>query len=247
MKFCTSAFVLWFLTCLPIIQLQALEAGYQLNTVESTLDIVVQWQSHQNVLVVQPVFVEKHPLGNQKILKIAQSQNNDLNIQRFSFRLDRELKEIPEASIKIIRDGKEELIRVPNLPLEKTGSKLNFQYLLGGLFLIISLITLIALRSRKQTTQSPEPCFSREAAVEAIKRGNWSLLFEILSSDVSWKTELDGIPWQDWEQQWRFASRRMSDRDCELLVKTLQKSLKYNAEEESTTQEDEILQRVLNQ
>ena len=87
--------------------------------------------------------------------------------------------------------------------------------------------------------------FSRESAVQAAKTGNWSLLFEILSSNVPWRSELDGLPLEQWQQQWQFASREPSTTDRQKIIESLQRSNDDELREIVINKEDKILSEVL--
>ncbi len=223
----------------------ALSAWFDLDSSRVELHLVVQWQSTENIVVLNPVFSEDHPLFNVRASNTIQEQKGRVTEQRRTYVLDELWGAIPQASVKILNSGKVEELNIGSIQLAQ---QKNF----WGLSVIVLLLTcglciILAwfVRRSKSRSMKPEPAFSRETAVQAAKGSNWSLLFEILSSNVPWRSQLGDLPWEQWQQQWQFASREPSDRDRQLLIQLLQQSNANELREIIISEEEQVLSEVL--
>lgn len=245
MKFCIvvlTALYAWFFSLTSASQ--AAKAGYEIGPGNSSVKISVTWNTEQSILVMQPIFKEDHPLYGLKMKNKVQWQNGDQSHQSMNYDLDSALRHLPEASVKVLVSGAEQMLAVEAISLQRKENKYFLVLATSLIFILICSILFFYVKHRR-TISIPNESFSRESAVEAVKRKNWSLLFEILSSDIPWKAELHDLPWEDWKQQWSFASREVSEKNCSLLIKVLQDSEKATAENQSLEEEEEILGTIL--
>ena len=207
--------------------------------------MVVQWQSTEDVVVLNPIFSEDHPLFNARAFNTIQEQKGRITEQRRTYVLDELWDAIPQASVKVLNSGKVQELSISSI---QPAQQKNF----WGLSVIVLLLTcsfgvilVWLVRRSKPRSMKSEPTFSRETAVQAAKGSNWSLLFEILSSNVPWRSQLDDLPWEQWQQQWQFASREPSDRDRQLLIQLLQQSNADKLRELIISEEEQVLSEVL--
>lgn len=245
MKFCILAFVtlwLWF-SCLTTF-LQAAQAAYEIDLDDSTVKISVTWNTKENVLVMKPLFEEDHPLHGLKMKNKIQWQHEDQSYQSMIYDLDSGLQRLPEASVQILSSGTEQTLVVGAVSVERGESKNSALFI--AIFIVVIFCSILFYRwKRRRVISIPAESFSRQSAIQAIQRRNWSLLFEILSSDVPWKCDLQNLPWEDWQQQWLFGSRQISEKNCNLLIKALRDSAEITAENQSFKEEEEILETIL--
>ena len=245
MKFCILAFVtLWVWFCGLATLAQAAQAAYEIDLDDSTVKIAVTWNTKETVLVMKPLFEEGHPLHGLKMKNKVQWQHEDKSYQSMIYDLDSGLQVLPEASVQILSSGTEQTLVVGAVSVERGESKNSILFIAIFVVLIFCSI-LLYRRKRRRVISIPAESFSRESAIQAIQRRNWSLLFEILSSDVPWKCDLQNLPWEDWQQQWLFGSRQISEKNCNLLIKALRDSAEITAENQSFKEEEEILETIL--
>ena len=235
---------LWVWFCGLATLAQAAQAAYEIDLDDSTVKIAVTWNTKETVLVMKPLFEEGHPLHGLKMKNKVQWQHEDKSYQSMIYDLDSGLQVLPEASVQILSSGTEQTLVVGAVSVERGESKNSILFIAIFVVLIFCSI-LLYRRKRRRVISIPAESFSRESAIQAIQRRNWSLLFEILSSDVPWKCDLQNLPWEDWQQQWLFGSRQISEKNCNLLIKALRDSAEITAENQSFKEEEEILETIL--
>ena len=223
----------------------ALSARFVSNFAESELWLVVQWESTNDVIVVNPVFDEEHPLFRIRAFETLQQQKGQIIQHRRGYVLDELWDYIPKSSVKIINSGRVQELSIPALQLKRQNTFWIYDISVILLICSLCLILFCLWNSSKSNSSSSEPGFSRETAVQAAKHNNWSLLFEILSTNAPWRSELGDLPWEQWHQQWRFASREPTDRDRQLIIKLLQQSRHDELRDTTISEEEKVLSEVL--
>ena len=230
-----------FLFTLPS---SALSTRFEADLVKAELYLVVQWQSGDDIVVLNPSFSDNHPLAKQNSFNTIQQQNGSLTEQRRSYTLGQHLSRIPEAKIKVLKSGK-----IMELKIESINIKQQSHLLELGLLIFVLVCVTVALlwlmKRNKSSIKNVAPSFTKESATQAVQASNWSLFFEILSSNVSWKAELRDLPVDQWQQQWQFASREPSSRDRQKIIKLLQTSTDCELREDVISEEEKILSEVL--
>ena len=219
-------------------------ARFETDFSRGELYLVVQWESSDDIVVLNPNFEEGHPLAKQSSLKTIQQQNGSLTEQRRTYFLDPQITTIPATTIKILNAGKIQELKLNAIEIKRQSFSPNLVLLF---FVVLSLTVLLVwiLKRRNLPRTKTEPVFSKESAVQAAQTSNWALFFEILSSNVPWKTDLTDLPMDQWQQQWQFASREPSSRDRQKIIKLLQTSTDCELLEEVISEEEKILSEVL--
>ena len=219
-------------------------ARFETDLSRGELYLVVQWESGDDVVVLNPNFEEGHPLAKQSSLKTIQQQNGSLTEQRRTYSLNPEITTIPETTIKILNAGKIMELKLDAIEIKRQSFSpklvLLFFVVLSPIFLLVWI-----LKRRNLPGSKTEQVFSKESAVQAAQTSNWALFFEILSSNVPWKTDLNDLPMDQWQQQWQFASREPSHQDRQKIIKILQQSTDYELRVDVINQEEKILREVL--
>ena len=207
--------------------------------------MVVQWQSTEDVVVLNPVFSEDHPLFNARAFNTTQEQKGRITEQRRTYVLDELWDAIPRASVKILNSGKVQELSISSIQLAQQKNFWGLSFIVLLLTCSLGVILVWFVRRSKPRSMKSEPTFSKETAVQAAKGSNWSLVFEILSSNVPWRSQLGDLPWEQWQQQWQFASREPSDRDRQSLIQLLQQSNADELREIVISEEEKVLSEVL--
>ena len=223
----------------------AVGARFESDLTNGELNLVVEWNSTDDVVVINPNFDENHPLFRKNSLKTVQQQNNSLIEQKRSYLLDPQWTQIPKASIKILKSGTIQKIDIGPIEIKRKVDSFDTRLMLLPIigFVVVGLGWVV--KRSKLSHPIAKPVFSKESAVQAAQTSNWSLLFEILSSNIPWRSELGDLPLDQWQQQWQFAAREPSYQDRQKIIEVLRRSNDCELREIVISEEEKILSEVL--
>ena len=165
--------------------------------------------------------------------------------QKRSYVLDPQWTQIPKASIKILKSGIIRKINIGSIEIKPQVNLFDIRLLLLPIIAFVVVGLGWILKRSKPAQPMVKPVFSRESAVQAAQTSNWSLLFEILSSNIPWRSELGDLPLDQWQQQWQFAAREPSYQDRQKIIKLLLRTNDCELREIVINEEEKVLSEVL--
>ena len=125
-------------------------ARFETDFSRGELYLVVQWESSDDIVVLNPDFEEEHPLAKQSSLKTIQQQNGSLTEQRRTYFLDPQITTIPATTIKILNAGKIQELKLNAIEIKRQSFSPNLVLLF---FVVLSLTVLLVWILKRKTYQ----------------------------------------------------------------------------------------------